>query len=69
MPSFSVDATVVVDFEVFCAKCGAGLCRYSATGTTSGRGQNYVSVEPCDTCLENARNEGYNDGVNENGNP
>lgn len=66
MPSF--DTTVEVEFEVFCAKCGAGLCNQSTTGITPGRGQNYVSVEPCDTCLSIAHDEGYNDGVAENGN-
>ena len=70
MPSFA--ATVEVEFEVFCGRCGVGLCRQSSTGTTAGRGHLYVSVEPCDNCLSTARDEGYNDGFEEgkeNGNP
>ena len=66
MPSFEHDVTLTIEFEVFCAKCGAGLCHQSTTGITSGRGRLYVSIEPCDTCIATAHDEGYNDGVKEN---
>lgn len=60
MPSFSVKAEVDVDvdFEVYCAKCGAGLCNQSDTRSSHRRGMPQVSVEPCERCLEDAREEG-----------
>lgn len=50
MPSF--------EFEVFCQRCGAGLCNQSSTGNTPGRGMPYVRVEPCEKCLEREYDEG-----------
>lgn len=60
MPSFTVETTcaVDVDFEVFCERCGAGLCNQSSTGSTSRRRSPYVRVEPCDKCLENEFEKG-----------
>lgn len=56
MPSFEVT------FEVFCAKCGAGLCNQTNTRTSRQRGEPQVTVEPCSNCLDKARDEGYEDG-------
>ena len=53
MPEFDVE------FEVYCS-CGEGLCGQS-TGTNS-RGSLYVTVEPCEKCVENAKDDGYNEG-------
>lgn len=61
MPEFTIN----VEFEVFCAKCSAGLCNESATGQTFRRAQNYVQVGPCETCLDAAREEGHADGFDE----
>ena len=47
-----------LSFEVYCAKCGAGLC-----GVTTVSGFD-VSVEPCANCLEIERETGYDDGYN-----
>lgn len=46
MPSFELD------FEVFCAECGAGLCNQSDTRTSRQRGTPQVTVEPCKSCVE-----------------
>ena len=48
MPSFSVD------FEVFCGTCGEGLCNKSDTRKSRTRGENQVTVEACQTCIEAA---------------
>ena len=63
MPDFEcqIDTYVTVEFEVFCAKCGAGLCGNCTTGTSSRRGMPYVQVEPCEACLK----ESYENGVEE----
>lgn len=58
MPEFAV----TVDFEVFCAKCGEGLCNQSTTGQTPRRSQNYVQVSPCEKCLGREREDGYSEG-------
>jgi len=44
MPTF--ETPVEIDFQVYCAKCGAGLCRYT---TVSG---DDVDVEPCPECMK-----------------
>lgn len=58
MPEFEV----TVDFEVFCATCGAGLCGNSTVGNTPRRGMRYVQVLPCETCIDNALDEGRDRG-------
>jgi len=51
MPDINVD----VNIEVWCS-CGEGLCGQ----TRAQRGS--FTVEPCEKCLENARQEGYDEG-------
>lgn len=46
MPTFDIS----IEFEVYCAKCGAGLCNQSYTGDK--RGILALKVEPCERCLE-----------------
>lgn len=71
MPSFLLnyhkeyEDEVEVEFEVFCARCGAGLCNQSEGGNTNGRRFPYVSVEPCNNCLESAKDDGYYKGYSE----
>lgn len=60
-----VTATVDVDIEVFCGRCGAGLCRQSTAGKTSGRGQPYITVNPCKACLAEAETDAHNEGYDE----
>lgn len=59
MPSFEVT------FEVFCARCGAGLCDQSDTRTSRMRGEPQVTVEPCEQCLSAAEDKGYEKGFDE----
>lgn len=55
----SIEATI--DFEVFCGKCGAGICNnatvLSRSNWRSGTSHN-VSVDPCSSCADTFREEG-----------
>jgi hypothetical protein len=56
-----VNATIT--WEIWCAKCGAPLC-----GNVSCRRSIYdnrFDIEPCEKCLDAARNEGYEEGQND----
>jgi len=53
--------TLWLDFEVYCARCGAGLCNNCTEGKTRGRGIPMITVEPCDKCLEEKYEEGRAD--------
>ena len=58
MPSFELE------FEVFCT-CGKGLCPQASTGETPGRRMPYVTVAPCEDCLDNAKTDGHEEGYKE----
>ena len=70
MPDFRVDLTgeecergaALVNFEIFCATCGAGLCQLSDTRQSRRRGAHQVTVEACPHCLAEAREGGSNAG-------
>lgn len=53
-----------LDFAVYCGNCGAGLC--DDTDVSQG---NRVKVQPCEKCIESAREEGdaagYQRGLDE----
>jgi len=56
---------ITINIDVYCARCGAGLC--NQTTFNEGRGGFYskdssFSVEPCQKCLDEARQEGYDEG-------
>ena len=55
--------TLELEFEVFCSVCGAGLCNNSSEGRNSH--SQYISLEPCENCLEQAREEGRDEGYNQ----
>ena len=55
------NVSVEVEFEVFCA-CGNGLCNQSDMRYSYGRSFPQVVVEPCQSCLDRAREEGYDQG-------
>lgn len=63
MPAFEVE------FEVYCARCGAGLCNQTKTEDASHSYSRHhpakVTVEPCKNCLEEAEQEGYEKGKEE----
>ena len=58
MPAFEVV------FEVVCGKCGAGLCNQTETRKAL-RGTDYITVDPCEKCLDEARYEGFAQGEQE----
>lgn len=68
MPTFEVEVTDEVtitqeiEFEVFCANCGAGLCPVSEGGNTPRRNQPFVQVAPCEKCLTERFDEGFAEG-------
>lgn len=56
MPEFTLE------FEVYCSKCGAGLCNQSRTEFNQRRGLPSVHVEPCQHCLDEAKSVGDDEG-------
>lgn len=57
MPELTTSTEVTIDFEVFCDSCNRGLCRQT---TVKG---NRVYIEPCQRCLEDAKREGFEEGL------
>jgi hypothetical protein len=57
----SIDTSV--EFEVICARCGAGLCNNSDVRYSRQRGMAQVTVEPCQHCLDIEHDEGYKEGI------
>lgn len=55
---------ITVDVEVFCAKCGSGLCRDTSV-EYSIHNIPYLRVAPCEACIEQSRQDGYDDGYTE----
>lgn len=51
---------ISVEVHVYCT-CGEHLCNQSKAGT-AGRGIPCITVEPCQRCLQRARDEGYDMG-------
>lgn len=48
-----------LEFEVYCS-CGNGLCNCSVEG--KNRHSQYITVEPCEKCLEQQYDKGYDVG-------
>ena len=48
----SFSQQVEVDFEVYCAECGAGICSNASVKKTYNRGANRVDIEAC-SCMTN----------------
>jgi len=60
MPTFEdieITTSISLDFEVFCGTCGAGLCNQSDTRHSRSRCAAQVTVDVCENCLEEARQE------------
>lgn len=53
---------ITVRIEIFCARCGAGLCNQTSERPAISRQTPAFDVEPCEECLRRAREEGYDDG-------
>ena len=56
---------IEVEVEIFCGGCGEGLCNQTTAGRTNGRGQPMFTVDPCQTCMDAAKDEGHTEGYNE----
>lgn len=59
MPEFSSE------FNVTCGKCGADLNANCTEIAGAHRNLPSITVEPCEICLDEARNEGYEDRKDE----
>lgn len=57
-----MEITTTVEFEVFCAECGAGLCGDTETRKSHGRGFDQIAVAPCSKCIDNAVDRGIDKG-------
>ena len=51
--------TAEVDFDTYCSRCGAGICN-----NVEVRG-NKVYVDPCEKCLEDEYDKGFDNGREE----
>lgn len=56
---------VSIEFYVYCANCGAGLCRNTTVDKVRASGTPRINVDPCQNCISNARVEGYQEGHRE----
>lgn len=65
MPELSTNIEVSIDFEVYCDRCGAGICSNTTVTTSRNRGYPQLRIEPCEKCLAEATKEGYADGYAE----
>jgi RNase P subunit RPR2 len=72
MPTFNdvrikqeIEIDVDIDFEVYCEKCGAGICNNANTRSSYKRGMAQVTITPCENCLKNAYEEGKQEGHDE----
>lgn len=64
MPEVTAEVTVetTIEVEVYCQRCGAGLCGQTESVTTYARGRPAFRVEPCQSCLDDAESKGYSEG-------
>ena len=53
---------VTVDVEVYCAKCGEGLCNQTESTRTRRRQEPAFLVAPCEKCLQDAYDRGFDAG-------
>jgi len=50
-----------LEFYMYCS-CGNGLCNQTKVDEGNGRVDAYITVEPCEKCLEKAKAESYDEG-------
>lgn len=64
MPAFTNIKVVIpeVEFEVYCAACGYGICLLTEVRTSRIRKMPQVVVEPYRRCLQKAKREGIKEG-------
>lgn len=56
---------ISVEIEVYCGLCGAGLCGNTTTTRKNRYGSEAFSVEPCERCMKDSYNAGYDKGYSE----
>ena len=56
---------VNVNVEVYCAHCGNRLCNQTEFIRGRGGGDPQLRVEPCETCLDVARDVSYDEGYDD----
>jgi hypothetical protein len=62
MPELTIETPdVAIEVEVWCGNCGDGLCGQSIAGHRQRRGH-HITVQPCEMCVNVAREEGYEKG-------
>lgn len=54
-----------LEFEAYCARCGAVLCGSCTGGVTRGRRVSYIDIIPCEKCSEKSYSDGYDRGYDE----
>ena len=62
MPEFTKTIDVEFEFEAFCAKCGGGMCGNITVEEHWKLKLPRINITPCETCLQNERDEGENEG-------
>lgn len=63
MPEIDVEQdSITIDIEVYCDKCGNGLCGQTRHVTTRKRNAHAFRVMPCEKCIEDAKEDGRNGG-------
>jgi hypothetical protein len=60
MPTLTGEVTteVSIEFEAYCEVCGAGICHTITTGKTNRRGYPTITIIPCPSCIEDAKEAG-----------
>jgi hypothetical protein len=54
---------IKVNIEIFCDKCGDGLCGNTSARHKSGRySEEAYFVEPCEKCLKEEHEKGWQEG-------
>lgn len=57
---------ITIEFDMYCAKCGKGLCNQTEVCPPShSKSGISVHVEPCERCIDEALDQGYEKGVDE----
>ena len=56
---------MTIEVEIYCAKCGDGLCNQTEFWRTPTRGEPSFRVEPCERCLEAEYERGREAGIEE----
>jgi len=61
----TIPISVDIDFEVFCARCGGGLCHISEGRLSRRRNEPQVTVGICESCYDEIKDEGYQECLKE----